>query len=290
MSNKINSQVQAYLDFCSDVQGLMPKTVRERGWVYARFFDFAGIKNLNQIENDHLNQWIAHLAKSDVRNRSINTYVKYITTLIKWGRDSGIPAPKFKMHLVTMRRVDPPRRAWYNRAEINRVLSFANRKEWLMIALCYECGLRIAELRSLKVSDIRDNQISFIGKGRKQGYVYISKQIMLRLNDYIEAQRITEYLWPGKVEGMPLSVAQIRKEMARPFHAAGHHDFFPHALRHSCATELSSSGVPMEVVQQILRHSNVKVTQLYVHSFDGGSRELFEKYRAALTDADENLR
>lgn len=290
MSNKINNQVQTYLDFCIDVQGLMPKTVRERKWVFGRFFAFTGVKNLNQLTNDHLNAWIASLAHNGVGNRSINTYVKYVTVLVKWARDSGIPVPKFKMHLVKMRRVDPPRRAWYTREQIDRVLAFANRREWLMIALCYECGLRISELRSLKVSDIRDNQIGFIGKGRKQGFVYMSKQIMVRLNDYIEAQRITNYLWPGKVEGTPLSVAQLRKEMARPFHAAGHHDFFPHALRHSCATELISSGAPMEVAQQILRHSNVKVTQLYVHSFDGGSKELFAKYRAALTDADENLR
>lgn len=290
MSNKINNQVQEYLDFCSEVQGLMPKTVRERGQVYTRFFDFTGVRNLNQLTNDHLNRWIAHLAKSEVCDRSINTYIKYITTLIKWGRDSGVPAPKFKMHLVKLRRVDPPKRVWFDRSQIDRALSYANRREWLMIALCYECALRISELRGLKASDIRGNQIRFIGKGRKQGVVYVSERIMIRLNDYISAKRITGYLWPGKTEDEPLSVAQIRKEMARPFHEAGFHDFYPHALRHSCATEVVSSGASMEVAQQILRHSNVKITQLYVHSFDGGNKELFEKYRAALTDSDENLR
>lgn len=286
----IDQQIKNYLDYCEYVQGLLPMSIYEKKRIYVRFFSYIGIDDLNKLTNDHYNAWVRHLAETGACNRTINNYTKSIKAIIKWSRDSGLPIPEFKMYLVQRRREDPPKRVWYTREQIDRALAFADRREWLMIAICYECGLRITELRMLKLSDIRDSQIRFIGKYRKQGVVYISDCIKQRLDDYVQANHINNWLWPGRFERQPLSSTHIHRAMRRPFLAAGFADFHPHALRHSCATEVVSSGASMEVAQQILRHSNVRTTQIYVHSFDGGNRELFEKYRHSLTNADSNLR
>ena len=63
-----------------------------------------------------------------------------------------------------------------------------------------------------------------------------------------------------------------------PFLRAGFEGFYPHALRHSFATNLQMKGATVSEIKEMIGHSSVATTERYLHGFDGRLKELFDRY------------
>ena len=79
--------------------------------------------------------------------------------------------------------------------------------------------------------------------------------------------------------GEPPTVNTVRKWLREAFAAAGFEGFYPHALRHSFATDLQIRGASVMEIKEMIGHESVATTERYLHGFDGRMRELFDKYR-----------
>ena len=160
---------------------------------------------------------------------------------------------------------------FYRENEIKYVLKSSPEFEKLSIALLFESGLRISEFRNIKVGDIdfEKGRIAIIGKGRKFGYVYFSFRTSLKLENYIAKNGLFDhdFLWrsPASASGQPLTVKAIRKRLKRQFERCGFKNFHPHQLRHSFATNLAERGADIYEIQQLLRHADIRTTQIYLH-------------------------
>ena len=108
----------------------------------------------------------------------------------------------------------------------------------------------------------------------------MSAEARERLDDWIKSQGIDGYLWPGRSNGH-ISVDEARIMMRHAFTAAGFDNFYPHALRHSFATDIVNNGAPLEIAKEMLGHSNLATTERYVHSFDGHLESFFDQYKFA---------
>lgn len=67
--------------------------------------------------------------------------------------------------------------------------------------------------------------------------------------------------------------------MREAFTEAGFDDFYPHALRHSFATDIQNKGAELLEMQMMLGHSNAQTTERYLHGLDGRQQALFSKYK-----------
>lgn len=186
--------------------------------------------------------------------------------------------PRLKLALIGKVAEDPPRKNSFSHHEIQKVLEMADTLEWLLIRLCFDCGLRIGELQTLRTEQVHDDRVAIIGKGRKQRYAFLCPEVQERLNVWIAQNQLKGYLWPNPiVPGKPLSTCTLRAYLRRAFVRAGFTDFCPHDLRHSYATDLKLLGVPTRKIQAGLGHATEAVTEKYLSDLDGlDLREIYQ--------------
>ena len=157
--------------------------------------------------------------------------------------------------------------------EIKTILSAPKLlKHRLILAILYDCGLRCFELRNIKLSDVDfDRKILHIkkGKGRKDRYVPIGDNLLRGLKKYIAAESPKIWLFNGQIKddivqpysprGIQFIVREVRKTtgIAKPFTT--------HTFRHSYATHLLEMGLDIVSLKNLLGHSCIETTMVYLH-------------------------
>lgn len=141
------------------------------------------------------------------------------------------------------------------------------------LTTAYGAGLRASETVGLKVRNI-DSARSVIriehGKGSKDRYVMLSRQLLSILRVYWRLTRPKEWLFPGRTENKPIDV-QVLYSACRSARAAADIDkrVTVHTLRHSFATHLLESGTDIRIIQVLLGHSNLSSTARYTKVSNG---------------------
>jgi integrase/recombinase XerD len=155
-----------------------------------------------------------------------------------------------------------------SREEVERLfghIGFLKHRAVLM--LCYGSGLRISEAVSLKAAHIDAARMLIRvenGKGAKDRYTVLSAHMLHLLRRYWQAQRPTDYLFPGVTAGTHLSAAAVQEVCRDACRLAGIEKCVtPHALRHSFATHLLENGTDTRAIQVLLGHSRIDPTARY---------------------------
>lgn len=276
----IDKQIDEYLNYCENVRRMSEQTLHGKKWICREFLKTIKIDSLSELSNKHINEWIAEQTARGCSGRTINSRLVNLVAMLRYFQDMGISFPKLKLRLIIKCKEQPPRRVYYTREQIEQVLRYADHLEWLLIKLCFDCGLRISELRNLRLMNLNGRMVTFIGKGSKARESYMSKEAKNRLDDWIQRNRINDFIWvrtPGKNE--PMSVEDIRYLMRKPFYQAGFKNFYPHALRHSFATDIQKHGASLMETKEMLGHARIETTERYVHGLEGHLEYFFDKYK-----------
>ena len=276
----IDKQIDEYLNYCENVRRMSEQTLHGKRWICREFLKTIKIDSLSELSNKHINEWIAEQTARGCSGRTINSRLVNLVAMLRYFQDMGISFPKLKLRLIIKCKEQPPRRVYYTREQIEQVLRYADHLEWLLIKLCFDCGLRISELRNLRIMNLNGRMVTFIGKGSKARESYMSKEAKSRLDDWIQRNRISDFIWvrtPGKNE--PMSVEDIRYLMRKPFYQAGFKNFYPHALRHSFATDIQKHGASLMETKEMLGHARIETTERYVHGLEGHLEYFFDKYK-----------
>ncbi|NCC62465.1 MAG: integrase [Verrucomicrobiae bacterium] len=145
-------------------------------------------------------------------------------------------------------------------------------KQKAIVELFYSSGLRLDELRTLKLTDIdsKNNRLLVrCGKGRKDRYTLLSKRVVETLRAYYRHQKVkpTVYLFEGKNPCKPMHSRAVQYTVRLAYDYAGLSDkeHKTHALRHSFATHLLDSGIDIHTIKELLGHSDIKTTMVYLH-------------------------
>lgn len=141
--------------------------------------------------------------------------------------------------------------------------------EVLMIELMYTTGVRVSELCNIKLSDINLQRKTILirGKGRKERIVFISEKFLV---EYIEKYKrltpikIHDYLLSNKMKSK-LSEQSVRFRLNRLCREANvNENITPHMFRHTFATSLLEEEVNLMYIQELLGHSSLSTTQIYI--------------------------
>lgn len=142
-------------------------------------------------------------------------------------------------------------------------------KHRFLLAFAYSTGLRMNELRMLKLSDIDTGRKQVHvrqGKGKKDRYVVLSDLIAERLGHYRQQVNPQQYAFEGLTPGEPMGERSIQyvvnEALAR---TSIQKPVSMHTLRHSFATHLLEDGVDIYSIQKLLGHSHIQTTIIYLH-------------------------
>ena len=161
------------------------------------------------------------------------------------------------------------------------------KRDYCILTLFLNCGLRLAELCSLNLGDIKpDGTMTITGKGNKERLVYLNsacqsavqEYLKVRPNDNINAiDRNALFVSRNKRRISPKTVQHIVKTYLDKA-GLGDQGFSTHKLRHTAATLMYQHGqVDIRVLKDILGHANLGTTQIYTHVSDAQIKNAVDK-------------
>lgn len=145
-------------------------------------------------------------------------------------------------------------------------------RDYAIITLFLNCGMRLSELVGINMHDIQENSIFIRGKGNKERKVYLNEACISAIKDYLEVRprdgvidRDALFLSKRKIR---ISNNMVYKMVKKNMERAGldPEKYSPHKLRHTAATLMYVHGdVDVRALQEILGHEQLSTTQIYTH-------------------------
>jgi site-specific recombinase XerD len=145
----------------------------------------------------------------------------------------------------------------------------SNLKHRVILMTLYSGGLRLKEAIQLRPADIDSEGMRIrirAGKGAKERYVMLSVTLLDVLRGYFKQYRPTKWLFFGEDKEQPIHPRTIQRAVKKAATAAGiRKRVSAHVLRHSFATHLLDHGTNLPYIQELLGHTSIKTTMVYLH-------------------------
>ena len=151
-------------------------------------------------------------------------------------------------------------------------------RDYCILTLFLNCGLRISELVGLNLNDISEDTLRVLGKGNKVRILYLNDACQDALNSYLAVRRpitgrdANALFLSSRNERVSRSTvhAMVKKRLT----AAGidSSEYSSHKLRHTAATLMLQNGVDVRAVQEVLGHDHLNTTEIYTHVDNEGLR------------------
>ena len=144
-------------------------------------------------------------------------------------------------------------------------------RDYLIITLFLNCGLRISELIGLNLTDVRGDYIRVIGKGNKERIIYLNDACQEAMQNY---QAVRELMQCKEKNALFVSRNHNRMSRSTVHHIVKKYllmagldstQYSSHKLRHTAATLLLQNGVDVRTLQEVLGHDHLNTTQIYTH-------------------------
>ena len=199
---------------------------------------------------------------------AIKSLYKYLTVRTKQLQEN----PVADLEYPKLRKSLPKYLTMAQTAALLQAVSGQNSKrDYAILMLFLNCGIRRSELVGLNISDVYEDRIRVVGKGNKERIVYFGTACHKAIEAYM-AERKQMVLTDnralfGSRNGNRISVSAVHRLVEKALLKAGLDatQFSAHKLRHTAATMMLSGGVDVKTVQEVLGHENLNTTQIYTH-------------------------
>lgn len=239
---------------------------------------------LTELEERDVREWIVSLSESGKKPSSINREVASIRALCRFMLDKNITQRRVFLSLKPLKQ---PKRlpTFLPESNILRLVELVlerlrserwrERRDAMIVLMLYGCGLRLAELVGIRLSDFSDDfqHLKVKGKGDKQRIVPLHGRIRAEIKLFIEKNSPKNICIDDKnllflsTKGAQITRIDVQRSVARLLAECGvEGKRSPHVLRHSFATHLLNDGADLREIQSLLGHSSLAATQVYTHS------------------------
>ena len=199
---------------------------------------------------------------------TIRSFYHYLTNkvhLIDQNPVKDIDSPKLKKSLPKYLTLDESVQL------LESVDGKNQERDYCILTLFLNCGLRISELVGLNLNDIQDDALRILGKGNKVRIVYLNEACKQALEQYLAVRRpITgrdknALFLSTRNERISRSGvhALVKKHLSEAGLDAT--QYSSHKLRHTAATLMLQNGVDVKAVQEVLGHDHLNTTEIYTH-------------------------
>lgn len=237
------------------------------GRVVRDFLAFSG-KPVELLNEQDVRNYTLHLMKGKLSKNSINTYQAAIRFFF------GVTLNRTMNYLQMPRlKKDHSLPVILSREEIAKLFTCCeNPKHRAMFALAYGSGLRVSEICALRVQDIDSKQMRVFvrsGKRNKDRYTLLSRYTLEILRDYWRHYRPNHpegLLFPGWRNLSPVTAKSVNLALERWLRIAGiTKKVSIHSLRHAFATHLLEDGTDLFTIKELMGHSSISSTTVYLH-------------------------
>lgn len=279
---RLEDKLVAYLKYCEYRKELDKKTLKAYRIDLRQYFEYVC---MNNPDKEKIEEYITQLHKN-YKQKTVKRKIASIKAFYNYLEENEIiaenPFRKIKVKFketVTLPRIIP-------REEIEKLLNHMYQclnehnktfrkymlRDIAVIEVFFATGARVYEISNIREESINLNTglIRLMGKGGKERYVQISNTSVLEvLKKYYDENKQTirkcGYFFINNRENR-YTEQSIRMMLKKYTKQAGiERNITPHMFRHSFATYLIEEGVDVSCVQQILGHSSIKTTQIYIH-------------------------
>ena len=199
---------------------------------------------------------------------AIKSFYKYLTVRTEQLEEN----PVADLEYPKLRKSLPKYLTFEQSAALLKSVSGPNEKrDYAILMLFLNCGIRRSELVGLNVSDVYEDRIRVVGKGNKERFVYFGSACRKAIDAYLEERNklilSDNRALFGSREHNRISVTAVHRLVKKALLQAGldSTQFSAHKLRHTAATMMLSGGVDVKTVQEVLGHENLNTTQIYTH-------------------------
>lgn len=202
--------------------------------------------------------------------RSFYNYLTIKTHQLEENPMLELDAPKIKSTLPKYLTLDQSKEL------LNSISGKHSERNFAIIVLFLNCGLRLSELVGLNMGDIRDDgTIRVTGKGNKERIIYINEACKKAVDNYLKIRprdglkdRNALFISQQKKRISPKTVQYLVKNYLEKS-GLGDQGYSTHKLRHTAATLMYQHGnVDMLSLKEILGHENLGTTEIYTHISD----------------------
>ena len=199
---------------------------------------------------------------------SIRSFYKYLTVKAKLLSENPVQdldSPKPRRSLPRYLTLEEAQ------ALLRSVDGKNKERDYCILCIFLNCGLRISEIVGLNLSDVRRDHLRVLGKGNKERVVYLNDATAEAINNYLSVRKTI-----AAIDRSALFLSNRRTRVTREgVHAMVKKSlleagldasrYSAHKLRHTAATLMLSQGVDVRTLQELLGHEHLNTTQIYTH-------------------------
>ncbi len=277
-SATINSyyiDLRNFFRFMKELRGLLPsKTSFNKIPISDISIDFIRTITLSDVY-EYLNYTLSersNSAKTRARKVScLRSFFNYLTSkahLLEENPVKDLETPKLKKTLPKYLSLEQSLEL------LNHVDGEYQERDYCILTLFLNCGMRLSELVGINLSDIQDNTLRLTGKGNKERIVYLNDACLSSIQSYLAVRtknishiKDKNALFLSRL-GKRIDKRRVQQLVSKHLQDAGlgNMGYSTHKLRHTAATLMYQHGnVDIRVLKEILGHVNLGTTEIYTH-------------------------
>lgn len=284
------------------VEGCTDRTIEYYGktlkWVFSRVG-----KNADEITTDDIRIYLAvRQAQDGISKTTANNELRVLSSFFAHlaEEDVIVKSPCLKLHKI---KQDKVKKKAFTEMDIEKIrYSCQTSRETALIEVLLSTGCRISEVCSMEKEKVNE-EMTIIGKGRKERKVYMNARAMLAVQHYLsERKDDNPYLFPAGIDIIHSKISRKGITQANWYQnpdfigegyqdksglggicrkigkKAGVDNCHPHRFRRTCATSALKRGMPIEQVSKMLGHDSIATTQIYLDLDDKDLEIAHRKY------------
>jgi len=268
-----------------------PRTIVTYGIDLRQFGDFLREEKIvGGVQRLHVRKYMALLSTGGLEARTINRKLVTLRTFFKFAAREGAMPHNPTINLVALKT---PKKlpSVISEKALSQVLqlpdqaSVAGGRDFAILELFYNCGLRRQELINLDIKDVdlRSLQIRVLGKRSRERIVPLGRAAMHAIVNWLEKRKEfccdqNEAALFVNRHGKRMTAGQVYRSVRHYLKQVTELDkAHPHVLRHSFATHLLDAGADLMAVKEMLGHSTLSTTQIYTHVSAGRLKAVYRQ-------------
>jgi len=269
------------------------KTVLSYGIDLEQFIEFqsqaSGVIDPGSITDRQIRAWIVQLSDNGISPRSINRKITCLKSFFKYHQRIGTidHNPVDKVTRLKQKKELP----WFVDVNSTEALfsnvefddSYEGRRDFFILEILYATGIRLSELINIKIEDIDSSRgnLKVLGKRKKERIVPLSGRMFESINQYLNERNtlVTDnrYLFVTS-KGKKLYEKLVYRICVKYLSMVTTIDKrSPHVMRHTFATHMLNNGADINIIKEILGHTNLSATQVYTHNSFEKLKNVYKK-------------
>lgn len=247
-------------------------------WII-NYLESIGVISTNQLSSDAINQFINYSKSRNNKESTINKRIKSLSRMLNYLVDEEVisnnPIKKFKLlkeNKSEIKFVDNETALQVIKAAYQKTLNndFFQLRNFYGLLIMFEQGLRLNELMHLHESnfDYKNNSIKLTyTKTNKERTIFLNEDLMIKIKKFVIDHNLkNNYFMINKKTNLPIDKRDFAKWLNKIGKELGiEQSISPHKWRHGFATTSLQSGADLNYIKEILGHSSIGTTEIYLH-------------------------